>query len=181
MKFKIIFKRFIFTTYYTMDFVKHLVDNFNSIDINELDHNQLALYNHIDKYVNYTIPIKEGKITYNKENYAEYCNLFKNSIKNGTINPDLNINEIYNKIPYDKLDKWSKLNIIKKLRRIELTPNYKTPHVSKMDRQYIDSIITTSHQVIHEISKIYPLIELMKKNKLTVDKAVNILSNHLKE
>ena len=85
--------------------------------------------------------------------------------------------EIYNKLPNDSLDKWTKINIIKKLKSNEKNPKYKTPHVSKMDNQYIDEIISLSQNIIHELSKLYPVLEIMKKKQMTVDDLLELIAS----
>ena len=164
-----------------MDFVKNLVDNFDSINPNDLESSQFYIYNAIDKYINYTIPVKEGKILYNKENYCTYCNLFKFALKNNIINLDMKNSEIYDKIPYDKLDKWTKYNIIRKLKNIEITPLYKTPHVSKIDNQYINEIIELSQNVINDVSKLYPIIQLMKRYNITTNDIIDMINEKVKK
>ena len=164
-----------------MDFIQYLIDNFDNIDIHSLTSSQLNLYNSIDKYVNYTVPMKEGKIVYNKEHYCNYCKLFKKSLKDNIIDINMNINQIYNKLQYDQLDKWTKLNIIKKLKQIELVPVYKTPFVSKIDKQYVDEIINLSQNVINDISNLYPIINIMKKYKLKSDDIINIILKNIHE
>lgn len=159
-----------------MEFVRYVVDNLDNIDPDTLESSKLFVYNSIDKYVNYIVPRDEGKIVYNKENYGNYCKQFRAAIKSGLINPDMRNLEIYNKLPNDSLDRWTKLNIIKKLKRAELTPTYKSPLVSHMDNQYIDEIINLSHDVIHELSKIYPIFEAMKKKGLNVNDVLNMIA-----
>lgn len=164
-----------------MDFVKYVVDNFENVNPDELHGYQLFIYNSIDKYVNYMVPIQEGKIQYNKENYSAYCKLFKESLKNDIINVNMRNSEIYDKLHYDNLDKWTKYSIIKKLKKIEKAPIYKTPHVSKIDNEYINEIISLSQNVIRDISKLYPILTLMNKYEISNDELFDMINQKINE
>lgn len=161
-----------------MEFLKHCINDFDTINPRELHGKEFYMYLSIDKYLNYTIPKKEGKIEYNKDYYKEYCNLFRDGIKNGIILPDMKIMEIYDKIPYDNLDKWSKISIIKKLKNKEQEPIPKSQVITKFDKEYIDDIISCSHSIMSKISQLSSLIETMKQYNLTQEDVIKLIIDH---
>ena len=64
-----------------MEFAKYCLENLDNIDYEKLSEDEKTIYLSIDKLFKYKIPKKNGKIVYNKENYAEYCKMFRNGIK----------------------------------------------------------------------------------------------------
>ena len=158
-----------------MDFLKKCVNEPETIDPSTLEGKDFFMWLSIDKYLNYTIPKSKGEIVYNKEFYGEYCRMFKDAIKSGTILPNMKTMEIYEKLPYPNLDKWTKIKIIRKLKDNETDPIVASPILKKMDKEYIDEIIENSHSIMSSLSKISPLLELMKMKNLKQEDVIQLI------
>lgn len=158
-----------------MDFLKKCVEDITKIEPSTLSHEEFSIYLTISKLIEYTIPKREGKIQYNKEAYGEYCKLFKEALKNNTINLEMKTFEVYMKLPYDKLDKWTKISIIKKLLGNEKAPVVKSAYISKIDNDYVNEIIDISQHVMLRISKLMPLIQLMDSKGLTQEDVMKMI------
>ena len=158
-----------------MDFLKKCVEDIHSIEPSTLSHDEFNIYLTMSKLIEYKIPKKEGKIEYNKEAYAEYCKMFKEALKNNTINLEMKTFEVYQKLPYDRLDKWTKINIIKKLLRNEKAPVVKSAYISKIDNDYVNEIIDISQHVMLRVSKLMPLIQLMDSKGLSQEDVMKMI------
>lgn len=158
-----------------MDFIKKCVEDITSIDPSTLSQKEFSIYLTMSKLIEYTIPKKEGKIEYNKEAYGEYCKMFREALKNNTINLEMKTFEIYQKLPYDKLDKWTKINIIKKLSNNEKAPIVKSAYISKIDNDYVNEIIDISQNVMLRVSKLMPLIQLMDSKGLSQEDVMRMI------
>lgn len=158
-----------------MDFLKKCVEDITSIDPSNLSHDEFNIYLTMSKLIEYKIPKQEGKIVYDKEAYAEYCKMFKEALKNNTINLEMKTFDVYEKLPYDRLDKWTKINIIKKLLGNEKAPVVKSAYISKIDNDYVNEIIDISQNVMLRVSKLMPLIQLMDSKGLTQDDVMKMI------
>ena len=101
--------------------------------------------------------------------------MFREALKNNTINLEMKTFEIYQKLPYDKLDKWTKINIIKKLSNNEKAPIVKSAYISKIDNDYVNEIIDISQNVMLRVSKLMPLIQLMDSKGLSQEDVMRMI------
>lgn len=165
-----------------MEIVNSIVSgDIDSINYDSLDTESKYIYRTIDKIINYTIPRKEGKIVYDKDKYATYCKLIRNAMHSRTINLNMSAYEIYDKVPYPELDRGTRLTIINKLTAKEKSGVVKSPHICKMDRDYVNEIVSLSQNIIGKVSNMHMLIQYMEEHNLTQIDVLRILMDKQEE
>lgn len=165
-----------------MDIVNSFISgNIDGINYELLDNENKHIYKTMDKMVNYTIPRMEGRIVYDKEKYATYCKMIRDAMHARTINLNMSLYEIFDKVPYPELDRGTRISIINKLTAKEKSGIVKSPHICKMDRDYVNEIVSLSQNIINKISNMNMLIQYMEEHSLTQIDVIKILMKHYDE